>query len=147
MQKKIIHSFAGSRAKSDGGDWIIEQTQCGMDMCFYNIAGIDSPGLAGSPAIAIYVLDELLCKGGLELVENKLFNAYRKPTIFPKQGWKGLKLKKLAKNNNDLKLNLKNENELKKNVVCKCEKVTEYEIIDSLRRKGVNVDTTQAIRR
>ncbi len=139
--RKIIHSFAGSRAKTDVGDWIISKTKC-KNVNFYNVAGIDSPGLAGSPAIAIYVVDELLGKqGGLQLIGNKAFNPYRKPTILPKRGWKGLRLKK------DLRLNIGNEAELKKNVVCKCEKVTEYEIVSSLSRMGVNVDTTQAIRR
>ena len=39
------------------------------------------------------------------------------------------------------------EQELKANVVCKCEKVTEYEIVDAMSREGVSVDTTQALRR
>ena len=143
----VIHSFAGARAKSDRGDWIIEQTKVGDGkLQFYNVAGIDSPGLAGSPAIAQYVVNILLAKqGGLKLVDNKQFNPYRKPLIFPKYGWKGLKLKKM-----DEKAPLilsDDEKQLKTNVVCKCEKVTEYEILDAMRRYGVRVDTTQAIRR
>lgn len=142
----VIHSFAGSRAKSDRGDWIIERAQCGKEINFFNVAGIDSPGLAGSPAIALHVVHELLVKqGGLELVENKAFNPYRKPTIFPKKGWKGLKLKKVPKSESDLVIG--KEAEMKRNVVCKCERVTEYEIVDAMSRCGVRVDTTQAIRR
>ena len=143
----IIHSFAGSRAKSDRGDWIIERAQCGKeDINFFNVAGIDSPGLAGSPAIALHVVHELLAKaGGLELVKNAAFNPYRRPTIFPKKGWKGLKLKKVPQSAGELVIG--KEAEQRRNVVCKCEKVTEYEIVDALSRCGVRVDTTQAIRR
>ncbi len=92
------------------------------------------------------VIQELLHnEGGLELSANQWFNPLRKPTIFPKQGWKGLKLKKVP--TLGVFAISANEAELKRNVVCKCEKVTEYEIMDSMRRKGVTVDTTQAIRR
>ena len=42
----VIHSFAGARAKSDRKDWIIEKTKVGDgNIQFYNVAGIDSPGL------------------------------------------------------------------------------------------------------
>jgi len=147
----VIHSFAGARAKSDRGDWIIEQSkvrdsESKLPLQFYHVAGIDSPGLAGSPAIAQYVVQELLAKnGGLKLVENAAFNPYRRPLIFPKQGWRGLKLKKLRKTE-AVQLS-ENDSDWKKSVVCKCEKVTEYEIIDAMTRCGARVDTTQAIRR
>eukprot|EP00485_Elphidium_margaritaceum_P004617 CAMPEP_0202708488 /NCGR_PEP_ID=MMETSP1385-20130828/20681_1 /ASSEMBLY_ACC=CAM_ASM_000861 /TAXON_ID=933848 /ORGANISM="Elphidium margaritaceum" /LENGTH=716 /DNA_ID=CAMNT_0049367473 /DNA_START=13 /DNA_END=2163 /DNA_ORIENTATION=- len=146
----VIHSFAGSRAKSDRGDWIIEQTKvtgaADKALRFFHVAGIDSPGLAGSPAIAEYVVQQLLSKqGGLALVANKQFNPFRRPLIFPKNGWKGLKLKQLPERE-QVQLSA-NEQDWKKTVVCKCEKVTEYEIVDAMRRNGASVDTTQAIRR
>ena len=46
--KETFHAFNGARAKSDRGDWIIERSA--KDDHFVNVAGIDSPGLAGSPA-------------------------------------------------------------------------------------------------
>jgi glycerol-3-phosphate dehydrogenase len=46
--KETIHAFAGARAKSDRGDWIIEPSK--VNNHFIHVAGIDSPGLAGSPA-------------------------------------------------------------------------------------------------
>eukprot|EP00040_Diaphanoeca_grandis_P034620 m.215630 g.215630 ORF g.215630 m.215630 type:complete len:82 (+) comp33190_c3_seq17:49-294(+) len=42
---KVIHSFAGTRAKSTRGDWIIEASS--LAPSFVHAAGIDSPGLAG----------------------------------------------------------------------------------------------------
>ena len=49
------------RAKSSRGDWIIEPCKT-MDN-FFHCAGIDSPGLAGSPAIALHMV-ELLQQAG-----------------------------------------------------------------------------------
>ena len=48
-----FHSFAGARAKSSRGDWIIER--CATEQDVIHVAGIDSPGIAGSPAIALEV--------------------------------------------------------------------------------------------
>ena len=54
-------------------------------------AGIDSPGLAGSPAIALRVV-ELLREAGLSLSPDPEFNPLRAPLIVPKNKWKGLKV-------------------------------------------------------
>ncbi len=43
--RETFHAFCGARAKSDRGDWIIERSA--QDGNFINVAGIDSPGLAG----------------------------------------------------------------------------------------------------
>ena len=52
----------GARAKSDRGDWIIEASA--QNQNFIHVAGIDSPGLAGSPAIALECV-HLLQKAGM----------------------------------------------------------------------------------
>jgi len=44
--KETFHAFAGARAKSDKGDWIIEVCKTCPQMV--HVASIDSPGLAGS---------------------------------------------------------------------------------------------------
>jgi glycerol-3-phosphate dehydrogenase len=46
--KESFHAFCGARAKSTRGDWIIEHSAKNKRMIL--VAGIDSPGLAGSPA-------------------------------------------------------------------------------------------------
>lgn len=133
----VIHGFAGSRAKSTRGDWIIEASQ--KDDNFIHVAGIDSPGLAGSPAIAVDVVKMLVAREGKKSTmfkKNVNFNPNRKPIIFPKDTmWKGLKPGPFGKYTNP-----------KENVVCKCEKVTESEIIEACHR-GIPIDSTQAIRK
>ena len=112
---KVIHAFAGARAKSDRNDWIIEPSA--TSPCFVHAAGIDSPGLAGSPAIANRVV-ELLKAAGLANEPDAQFNPVRAPLIIPKNGWKGpdgvLKAGPVGKCTDPAT-----------NVVCKCEKVTE----------------------
>ena len=76
-----FHSFAGARAKSSRGDWIIER--CATEEDMIHVAGIDSPGIAGSPAIALEVVD-LLKEAGLELQADPSFNPKRSALIVPK---------------------------------------------------------------
>lgn len=130
--KEVIHAFCGARAKSSRGDWIIEP--CSTAPRCIHAAGIDSPGLAGSPAVALEIV-ALLKKAGLEMVPNPNFNPNRAPIIVPKDGWKGIKAGPVGKYTNP-----------KENVVCKCEKVTEAEIVDAIHR-SLPIDSTQAIRK
>lgn len=46
--QETIHAFCGARAKSTAGDWIIRPSA--KNGSLIHVAGIDSPGLAGSPA-------------------------------------------------------------------------------------------------
>jgi glycerol-3-phosphate dehydrogenase len=43
---QAIHSFAGARAKSSTGDWVIRPSE--QHAHFIHAAGVDSPGLAGA---------------------------------------------------------------------------------------------------
>ncbi|GMH76405.1 hypothetical protein TL16_g07070 [Triparma laevis f. inornata] len=130
--KQVIHGFVGARAKNSTGDWIIEESKVNSN--FIQAAGIDSPGLAGSPAIAVEVV-RLLQKNGLSKAKTKNFNPNRAPIITPKDGWKGIKAGPVGKFTDP-----------KVNVICKCEKVTEHEVITALRR-SLPIDSTQGIRK
>jgi L-2-hydroxyglutarate oxidase LhgO len=130
--EKAFHGFAGVRAKSDRGDWIIEAAA--TNDRFIHAAGIDSPGLAGSPAIAVEVV-RLLHEGGLEMPVNRNFNPKRAPIIKPKNGLKGLVMGPVGKETNS-----------EKNIICKCERVTEAEVVEALHR-NLPIDSTQAIRK
>lgn len=129
---EIFHTFCGSRAKNTRGDWIIEASQA--DPHFIHAAGIDSPGLAGSPAIAVEII-ALLGRAGLKMTPNPSFNPNRAPIIRPKDGWKGIRAGPPGK-----------VTDPHMNVVCKCEKVTEAEVVEALHR-SLPVDSTQGIRK
>lgn len=133
---QVIHSFCGVRAKSSHGDRIIEPSADDPRGKFINCAGIDSPGLAGSPAIALHVV-ELLKEAGLSLPKDSDFNPNRAPIIIPKDV-RNLKYSKTAADAKGV--------DPAKNVVCKCEKVTEAEIVNALRR-SLPIDSTQGIRK
>ena len=135
--REVIHAFCGARAKSTRGDWIIEI--CPSSARAVHAAGIDSPGLAGSPAIALEVV-RLLTLAGLKLTPNKSFNPIRAPIITPKDGWKGLRPTAVSA------LPTAPTMDPKQNVVCKCEKVTEAEVITAMHR-SLPVDSTQGIRK
>lgn len=137
--KETIHAFCGARAKSDRGDWIIEPSQ--QNPHFIHVAGIDSPGLAGAPSIALKVVS-LLEEAGLIAPPNPNFNPSRAPIITPKNGMKGLKMGPVGKFDGDGT----DEAQMAANVICKCEKVTELEVVRAMRRP-LPIDSSQAIRK
>lgn len=137
--RETIHAFAGARAKSDVGDWIIGPSSKNQNMI--HIAGIDSPGLAGAPAIAVIVVS-MLQEAGLFMPKNPTFNPNRAPIITPKDGMKGLKMGPVGKFDSDGV----NTAQMAQNVICKCEKVTEMEVVRALRRSQP-VDSSQGIRK
>ncbi len=112
---KTITSFCGLRAVGSTGDFIIN-----LKNRFLNVAGIESPGLSSAPAIAEYVC-ELLKNDGLELEEKSDFDPIRKPShLF-----------------HEMSIEEKNEM-IKKNpaygkIVCRCETISEGEILDAIR--------------
>jgi len=125
--KQAITSFAGNRPISSKKDWIIEESRVAG---FINLIGIDSPGLTASPAIALKVVG-LLKLAGLELKNKKDFMAYRKPIIQVKdENFKG-------------EINSTNPDE---HIICRCEQVTETEIIDALHR-NIAIKSIDAIKR
>lgn len=137
--KETIHAFCGARAKSDRGDWIIEHSKTEKRMI--HVAGIDSPGLAGAPSIALEVV-KLLQRAGLKTISDPSFNPNRAPIITPKSGMRGLKMGPVGKFDGDGD----DETRMAQNVVCKCEKVTELEVVRAMRR-SLPIDSSQGIRK
>ena len=112
--RQSIRNFSGIRAASDREDFIIEQAAPGM----IDLAGIKSPGLSAAPAIADMAVD-LLRKAGLELCEKPNFVDTRTRVRFrelpPEQ-----------------KAEVIRANPAYGRVICRCETVTEGEILDAL---------------
>ncbi len=88
---------------------------------FINAGGIESPGLASAPAIAEYVI-EILKEEGLELEENKNFNPIRK------------KHKPFSHMTTEERNELIKSDERYKKIICRCESITEGEIVDAINR-------------
>jgi glycerol-3-phosphate dehydrogenase len=113
-----ITSFAGVRAYSDRHDFILEESKNAKGVI--HCAGIESPGLTASPAIAKYVV-ETLVGAMLTLEQNEKFNGTRTPDYFFKN------------------LSMEEKNEMIKKdpsygkIVCRCEQVTEGEILRAIR--------------
>ncbi len=115
---QVITSFAGLRAHEDQHEFIIGPVADAPG--FIDCAGIESPGLTSSPAIGAYVAS----------LVRELLKAREKP------GWVPTRTGIL----NPTRLSLEERNELIRRepaygqIVCRCESVSEGEILDCIRR-------------
>ncbi len=132
---KIIRSFAGIRATSSTGDFIVGRTTVKN---FINCAGIDSPGLTSSPAIALHVV-ELLEEEGLKLDTNENFNPFRERVAVKLTDENTLSMREVLPLT---ELPLGDEDR----IVCRCEQVREGTIRKALDR-GILVDSTDGVKR
>jgi glycerol-3-phosphate dehydrogenase len=112
-----IRNFAGVRANNDTNDFIIEEAENAKG--FIDLAGIKSPGLTSSPAIALKCVG-LLEKSGLPLEQKTSFIDTRKRIRFKELSV--AEKKELVKKNPQYG-----------RVICRCETITEGEILDALR--------------
>ena len=116
--RNVITSFAGLRAHLERHEFVIEEVKDAP--CFIDVAGIESPGLSASPAIGQMVADMLK----------------EKMSLIPKDNWIGTR-KGITRTEG---LSVEEMNELiKKNpaygtIVCRCESITEGEILDAIHR-------------
>lgn len=124
QEQDIIAYFAGLRP-SAGQDFIIRYED--KVPGFINVAGIQSPGLTASPAMALMVRD-ILKKHGLTLNKKKHFHKHRPATIhlFAIPFSKSKKL--IAKN------------PAYGDIVCRCEMVSAKEIRDAIKRGAQTLD-------
>lgn len=127
---KVITSFTGLRSVGSTGDFIINNTTDG----FINVAGIESPGLTSSPAIGEYVLD-MIRDMGITLTEKENYNPIRKPMHYYKE------------------LDVEGKNAVIRehpefaHIICRCETVSEGEILEAIRTNPKPTDIDGVKRR
>lgn len=112
--RQVITSFAGLRAHEDGDDFVLQESVPG----FFDAVGIESPGLTSAPAIGEYMAEMIADR--LHFEKNPDFNPIRKgvPHV------KSLPFEERAK--------LIAENPAYGSIVCRCEEISEGEIVDAI---------------
>ncbi len=116
--KQVITSFAGLRAHEDGHEFIIGKAEGATN--FFDCAGIESPGLSSAPAVG-RMISEIVAEE-LKLSEKENFISTRKGIVDPK---------KLSR---DERNELIKKNSAYGQIVCRCESITEGEIVDAIHR-------------
>ncbi|MGB9879508.1 MAG: NAD(P)/FAD-dependent oxidoreductase, partial [Anaerolineae bacterium] len=130
-RRDVIAVFAGLRASGSTGDFLIEAPAQAPGLI--NVAGIESPGLTAAPAIAEFVV-QLLRECGLKLVEKPGYNPIRRaPPRFSElsRQEQALLIAKDARYGR---------------IVCRCETVTEGEIVAAI-HSPVPARTYDALKR
>jgi glycerol-3-phosphate dehydrogenase len=126
MRSMIIANFAGLRAESSLDDFIIKAYD--EPRGFINVAGIKSPGLTAAPAIAEMVT-HLLEEKGLKLKRKKNFKLHRKP--IPRT------IDEISSNRIGTLLA---KDPRYGHMVCRCEHVSEGEIVEAVKRGADTLD-------
>ncbi len=129
--KETIKNFAGLRAISSNNNFIVEENFTVKK--FIDVAGMKSPGLTCAPSIALEVID-ILKNAGLELEKKEKFNNNRKKVRFM-----------------DLSADEKNKI-IKKDarygkIVCRCEQITEGEIVEAIKKSFATTSVDSVKRR
>ena len=114
--RQTITSFAGLRAHEPRHDFFIGEIAPG----FVDCAAIESPGLSSAPAIGAMVAD--IAAGSLHLEKKTDFDPTRKGILDPKT----LSLEERA--------DLIRRQPAYGQIICRCESITEGEIIDAIHR-------------
>lgn len=127
---KVITSFAGLRANEGSGDFIIKEAEDVKG--FIDVAGIASPGLSASPAIGVYVAD---------LLQQIAPTRVKEKFISTRKGIPNMATATMKERQKLIK-----ENPAYANVICRCELVTEGEIVDAIQRP-VGATTLDGIKR
>ena len=126
--RENIRNFSGMRSENDRGDFIVEESSVAG---FYDIGGIKSPGLSSAPAIALDMVKMIGVK--IKLINKEKF-------VTPKEHILFMKL------SSEEKAELIKKNSSYGRVICRCEMITEGEIIEAIHRPLV-AKTVDGIKR
>lgn len=117
-----INTFSGLRAIPSTQDFVIGESIPN----FFNAAGICSPGLTSAPAISQHICEELCQKYSFK--KKQSFETKRRRIINFKSA------------SNQQKIELIKQDIRYSNVVCRCEVITEAEIVEAINRGATTVD-------
>ena len=126
--RKAITLFAGLRAQPSEGDFVIRRSAACPRLVL--AAGICSPGFTSAPAIAETV-EGLLVEAGLALRERADWNPRRERPVPFRRMDEAQRAAAIA------------ANPLHGRIVCRCETVTEAEIVDAIRRGATTLDAVK----
>lgn len=126
----IIRSFAGVRPKIKHTDFVIEESV--EHQGYIWLFGIDSPGLASAPAIAEYVVNKL---------PSQLLLKKRDGFYYHKRKMIGIANRPVSEINRLIK-----DNPLYGQIVCRCEQITQGEIIDAI-NEPIGARTIDGVKR
>lgn len=112
--RQVITSFTGLRAHEKQDDFVLGESADG----FFDAAGIESPGLSSAPAIGEYLAGLVAEKLGLP--EKESFTPIRKGVV---------RIAELPPEERKRKIQ---ENPAYGAIVCRCEEVSEGEILDAI---------------
>jgi glycerol-3-phosphate dehydrogenase len=124
-KRDIITAFSGLRPTLPGDDFYIDISRKAPG--FVQVAGIQSPGLTASPAIAERVVD-ILRTGGLELVANPEW----RPGIAHVERTRDHTSRDLDR--------LVAKDPAYAHIVCRCEAVSEAEVVEAIRKGHTTLD-------
>lgn len=110
-----ITEFSGLRAVSSTGDFIIGASDVAG---LYNAAGMQSPGLTAAPAVAEMLAEAIVKDSGVQAKADFKAELPKKP-VFNRLNW-------------DKQAELIKENSLYGRVICRCETITEAEIVEAI---------------
>jgi glycerol-3-phosphate dehydrogenase len=130
----VITSFAGIRSQNNRtpqDDFYIDHSNHSPGVIH---AVIGSPGLTAAPAIAEYILN-LLSDVGLTLKEKRDFQKNR-------VGWRRFEMASASERQELIASNPKYGH-----IVCRCEQVTEAEVLEAIRRGADTMDAVKHITR
>ena len=123
--RSVITSFAGVRAQPSTGDFIIGASK--VEPRLIQAAGICSPGLTSAPAIAGEIA-RVLRMSGLEMTEKANYNPHRKA------------IPEFRNLNAEERAALIEKDARYGRVICRCETITEGEIVEAIRRGARSLD-------
>ncbi len=126
--RAVITSFAGVRAQPSTGDFIIRASDA--EPRLIHAAGICSPGLTSAPAIAEEI-ERLLREAGLAMPPRERYVARRRAIRAFREMDSAERRSAIAQDPNYGR------------VICRCETVTEAEIVEAIRRGARNVDAVK----